>query len=214
MMRIALYAVVLFLPAFVHAQALPIPGIAQTPTIILSPEYPAPFETVTATVRIGTDDVSSADVAWILDGTPTAEGVGRTSYSWQVGDVGDAQTLSVIVRTQGGSAEATQARINPARITVAWEAQTYTPPLYKSRALYSAGSYIVVEALPQYKDSSGTLVAPEHLVYFWRRNGSAIAAANGRGKNVLHTEGPKFYGSDIISVQVSTSDGLDRKSVV
>lgn len=189
-----------------HAQALPIPGIAQNPTIVLSPQYPAPFELVTATVHIPNEELSSADIAWILDGTPADEGPGHSSYTFRVGDVGQTQTLSVIVRTPNGTPEATQARINPARISIAWEAQTYTPPLYKGRALYTAGSFIRVEAQVFFKDSTG-IVPQEQLVYSWRRNGSALVSANGLGKNIAYIEGPKFYGDDIITVQVSTING-------
>lgn len=208
MIRGIFFALIFLLPAYVSAQAIPIPGVTQTPAIILSPEYPAPFESVTATVRIGSEDLSSADIAWILDGTPVAEGVGRISFSFRAGDIGAIQALSVLVRTPNGNAEAVQARVNPTRIHVAWEAQTYTPLLYKGRSLYSAGSGIVAEAHVQYIDDSGAIVAPENLIYFWRRNGSAIAGANGRGKYVLRTEGPKFYGTDILSVQVSTPQGI------
>jgi hypothetical protein len=209
MIRTAFFATLfVVLPIVVHAQSLPIPGISQTPVITLSPAYPQPFDTVTAHVAIPNADVSSSDIAWLLDNKPIAEGTGTASTTFTVGDVGTLQTLSVIVRTPEGTTTAAQATINPVRITLQWEANTYTPPLYRGRALYSAGAPITVEAQVLYKDVSGTVILPNELVYNWKRNGSALQSDSGRGKSVLHTAGPKFYGEDIISVDIRTKQGI------
>lgn len=205
-MLLAMFFMVL--PAAAQAQALPIPGISQTPVITLSPAYPAPFDTVTAQVTVPNADISSSDIAWLLDNKPITEGVGTASTTFAVGDVGTAQTLSVIVRTPEGATVAAQALLNPVRISLQWEAQTYTPPFYKGRALYTAGAYVTVEAQVLYKDPSGTLIPSTELVYNWRRNGSALQSDSGRGKSVVRTVGPKFYGEDIVSVEVRTKQGI------
>lgn len=196
------------LPTLGWAQTSAIPGLVRTPTITLSPEYPAPFETVTARVSMSGEDMTSAEIAWVLDGKPVAEGVGRDTYTWSVGDIGETQTLAVIMRTAQGETTGTQARITPVRVSVAWEAQTYTPPLYKGRALFSAGSRVVVETAVEALDAQKKRTDPGTLVYTWRRNGSVIPDTQGRGRHTITIEGPKFYSTDIVSVEVRTQNGV------
>lgn len=195
------------MPILAVAQTSVIPGLIQTPTITLFPQYPAPFETVTARVSMANEDISSTEIAWILDGKPVAEGIGKDTHTWSVGDIGTPQTLSVIMRNTQGDTTGAQARITPVRVSVAWEARTYTPLLYKGRALYSAGSRIVVEARVEARDAQKKVLDQNTLTYTWRRNGSAIPEGRGRGKHTLIIDGPKFYSTDIISVEVKTPDG-------
>jgi len=64
-------------------------------------------------------------------------------------------------------------------VDILWQGETYTPPFYQGRSLWSNQSRITLFALPQ------GLGNPANLNYKWTKNGTVLGNFNGVGKNAL-----------------------------
>jgi len=187
-----------------HAQVL---GTLATVSISLSPEHPQPGQQVTATVSVASEDVRAATIVWLLNSALEEQGPGQTTFTFTAGSVNTSQTIGVLVKTRSGQTLSKTLTIRPSQVTLVWEADTYTPAFYRGRALYSSGSTIRVEAIPYFVNIQGRRYDASELIYTWSRNITVLGNQSGVGRSSLVTQGPKFFGTDIISVEVSTPDG-------
>jgi len=216
-MRTFLYSGLFFALLFsftATSSAQILPSISPV-NITLTPKYPQPGQQVTATVTSNSENVSAATILWVLDDTIEQQEIGGVSFTLDVGDVGTSQTLSVLVRRSNGEIFTAKTIINPSEVTLLWEADTYTPPFYKGRSLFSSGSRVRAEAIVNFISSDGTAYSPEQLNYVWRKDNTVLGSQSGSGSSSLITAGPKFLGEYILSVEVTSPDGMQisRSSV-
>ena len=64
-------------------------------------------------------------------------------------------------------------------VDILWQGDTYTPPFYQGKSLWSTQSMITFVAIPN------GLGNPSNLYYKWIRNGTVLGNSNGVGKNTL-----------------------------
>jgi hypothetical protein len=64
-------------------------------------------------------------------------------------------------------------------VDLLWQGETYTPPFYKGKSLWSSQSRITFVAMTQ------GLGNPANLYYKWAKNGTVLGNINGVGKNSL-----------------------------
>ncbi len=204
LIRAFLLFTLLVIPSLSYAQ---IAGNLSGVDIALSPVYPQTGTTVTASVSSSNINIQSATIVWLLDGE-IQQGVGSTNFSFTVEDVGSSQTLGVLVQTPTGQALAKTITIRPSEVTLLWEANTYTPPFYQGRSLYTSGSTIRAEAIANFVDNNGKPYRSSELLYTWSKNGTVLGSSSGVNRATLVTSGPKFFGNYILSVTVRAPDGL------
>ncbi len=203
---LGIFTVFLFnFQGLVHAQTL---DSLTTIRISLSPPQPQSGQLVTATVSSTTEDTQNATIVWLLDEEIQQQEAGGVSFSFIVGDVGSSQSLGVLVKTQSGQVITKAITIQPSQVTLLWEADTYTPPFYQGRSLYTSGSTIRAEAAANFVNSVGKQYLPSDLLYTWSKNGTVIGSSSGVNRATLVTDGPKFFGNYILSVVVRSPDGL------
>lgn len=65
-------------------------------------------------------------------------------------------------------------------VDLLWQAETYTPPFYEGRALWSSESHITFVAIPHI---SGT--DPSSLYYRWSQDGTVLGSSSGINKRSL-----------------------------
>lgn len=176
--------------------------------ITLSPEYPQPGQTVRAEVTSSSENVRAFNIIWLLDGEIQEQGAGIASFTFIAGELGDAQNVGVVVESPQGQIYSKTITVQPAQVTLLWEANTYTPPFYEGRALYSSGSFITAHAIPRFVDEEGELYDASELIYTWSKNGTVLGSYSGIGRDSLVTQGPKFFGDYILSVEVTTPDNI------
>jgi len=194
-----------FVPlAWTSAQVLPTLGSVE---INLTPEHPQPGQLVQATISSASESVRAASIVWLLNDRVELEGPGEVSFSFRAGKAGSTQTVGVLMRTTSGQVLANTLTLQPAQVTLLWEADTYTPPFYQGRSLYSSGSLIRAEAIAEFIDSSGNTYDPSKLIYTWSKNGTVIGGISGVAASSIVTEGPKFLGNYILAVEVQAPDG-------
>ena len=180
---LGIIAVLLFSQAIVvYAQIVSTPDAL---SISFAPEYPQPGQQVTATVSSAGESARSATIAWVLDGVTQQQERGGVSFTFLAGQNGSSQKLDVLLRTTSGSVLSKSVTIYPSELTLLWEAATYTPPFFRGASPYTN----------------------EELIYTWSKNSTVLGSQSGVGARSLVTEGPKFLGSYILSVEVRSPDG-------
>ncbi len=193
------------LPVLTDAQEIDIPGSATALSISMTPEHPAPQSQVRLTLTSPIFNLKSSTITWRVANTVLAQGVGVTSADVTTAGVGESTTVSVSVSSSQGESSAS-ITIIPSRVSLLWEAQSYTHPFYNGRALPAAGSTIKVLALAQLS-AGGRILAPDTLTYTWRRNDTVLGSLSGRGKSAVTIPAPMLFGTDVITVVVTSSDG-------
>ncbi len=174
-------------------------------TIETSSSVPAPNTTFRVTIVSFSTDLNRADITWRVNGAVVARGVGKLFYDVTVGKVGSATTLTVTAQTREGTT-ITQGRIfKPGFVELLWEADSWTPPFYKGKALLTAKAAITAQAIPYLFD--GKLKIPaENLYYNWYYDFDPLPEATGVGKDTIVVEAPDLFGAKNLRVKVSSLD--------
>jgi hypothetical protein len=150
--------------------------------INVNPSNPTPKSNVTLTLESYSFDVDTAMITWKVDGKVITKGEGEKSFVLQTGNVGEANTVSVIAQTADGSSLEQRITITPSSVVLLFESpKSYVPVLYEGRSLPSVGGVVRVTALPQISDN-GIPVSPSTLAYSWYLNDSIMSNISGKGK--------------------------------
>lgn len=159
-------------------------------SITLSPQNPGPRDPVTITIESYAIDINNATTRWYVGSTLVQEGKGIKKLITQAGDMAKPTTVRVVIQSQAGQITKT-ITIIPSRVSLLWEAETYTPPFFKGKSLFSHQSKITIMAEPEIS-ANGRKVSPNNLIYTWSKDGVVLGAQNGHGKKTI-----SFVGSVI-----------------
>lgn len=195
--------------------SIPVPSqikeIKQQLDIGISPESPKPGENVTITVETYGMDLNSADIQWLINGKQQSRGVGEKTFTFNVGNSGISNvTLNIFPKNQPQITKVFT--FNPSNIDLLWQAETYTPPFYKGKALFSPESSVTMVAIPNFVNGSSR-VNDSNVVYKWSVDREVQGDNSGYGKNYFR------YTSDIIpldktiDVEAYPSGQENRKGV-
>ena len=94
-----------------------------------------------------------------------------------------------------------QTATNPATVGIVWEAETYTPPFYKGKALFTNESTIKLVALPNFPGYKAG-----DLIYTWKKNTTVLEDQSGLGKNVAEITASVIRTPFDIVLDVSSPD--------
>lgn len=98
-------------------------------------------------------------------------------------------------------------QITPLGLDILYDANSYTPPFYKGRALPAPGTAVRMQAIARFPRTNGSIVSPGDLVFTWRKGTKLLTEKSGRGRDTLVAEAPYLFDTNIYSVHVSTVDG-------
>lgn len=88
-------------------------------------------------------------------------------------------------------------------VDLLWQGNTYTPPFYEGRALWSNQSSITIVAIPHIPGISN----PSLLEYQWTKNSTVLGLVSGVGKNTITFNDSILSKPVKIKVDVLASDG-------
>ncbi|MHB8651916.1 MAG: hypothetical protein ACYC8S_02160 [Minisyncoccota bacterium] len=168
------------------------------------PQAPGPNQSVTANVVSYLTNLDVARITWSLNGRIQKNGTGIRSFGFTTGPFGSVTTVSVSGVTAEGISFSKTVTFRPLDIDLSWEANTYTPPFYRGKALPTAGSGVRVVA--RLVGSAGD---PSTLLYQWRKDGVVLGTSSGYGRTVLDI--PRAFagsGSTNIGVTISSKSGV------
>ncbi len=169
------------------------------------PATPQPGQQVTLTAESFVASLRKAPIIWTVNGVQVDKGVGKTSIRITAGALGTSQTVRVSAETSEQGVVTDQLTLSPAAVALIWEGDTYTPPLYKGRSLYSPQSTVRVAAVPQIM-KAGKILPPKGLVYTWKKDGKVIPEASGYGKDSYSFSAGFLTRPIRIDVEVAPTD--------
>lgn len=176
--------------------------------ISVTPEYPRAGEAVHLTAASSLLVLSRSTVTWTAAGKVIASGIGATGANVVAGSAGSLLEIHVSAVSEDGARASGSARIRPVEIDLLWEAHTYTPPFYKGRALPSSGGSVHLYAIPRFFRPNGAMVPETQIDYTWRKNETLVSSVSGRGKSTAIFPAPTLHGTDTISVEAVSTDGI------
>jgi hypothetical protein len=171
--------------------------------IELIPTNPKPNELISASITSYSTDINSAKITWSLNGKIQKSGMGEKSFIFNSGDVGTTNILYISAKTKEGEVIERSLTIAPVSVDLIWQSDSFVPPFYKGKALYSHQNKITFIALPHIFEN-GKEVSPKNLIYTWKKNGSVVDFASGYGKNTYATEGAVISRALNIEVVVTS----------
>ncbi len=163
------------------------------------PKTPGPNQEVKISIESYAIPVDSSEIIWYVNKEVRSQGIAEKNFSVRLGDFGQKTTVDIVIIPPDGVKVNKQIVLAPSEIDILWEAQTYTPPFYKGKALPSYKSLIRVSAIPRYNSLTSN---PASFFYAWTYNrtqkiGSAI------GKNSVVIPGGWADSSVPIAVDIS-----------
>ena len=90
--------------------------------------------------------------------------------------------------------------LNAQSVDLLWQGETYRPPFYEGRSLWSYQSIIKFVAIPQ------GLGDPTTLNYKWTKNGTVLGMVSGVGRNFLSFEDDVFSKPQEVKVEIISTD--------
>ncbi len=175
-------------------------------TIKTKPSYPNANQFVTVSVGSHITDLGDAEILWFLNGLLQKKGVGETSFTFETGDLGETSNIIAQITSPHFSPIEKTINIRPAEVDLFWEADSYTPPFYKGKALRSYGSGLKVVAVPSFIDDNGGLIDHKKLSYRWELEGFVLGSRSGKGKNTIYLSGEEVLMQDLLVLEVYSID--------
>lgn len=162
----------------------PTAAFAGVVDITLSPEIPEPNQIISAGLSGVLVDLNLSDIYWYLDDEIQKHGIGEKNFSFTSGDVDEKTVLDIIIIIPDGRRIDLQKIIAPIEVDLLWEADTYTPPFYRGKALPTYKSSIKVVAIPNSKNIN------TKFIYTWSiSNLGNIVGADGYNRTKFTTFG-------------------------
>ena len=164
-----------------------------------TPKTPGANESVLVLMNSFAVNLSTANITWYVNKEPIKNGMAEKSITVRTGDFGEQPIIDVIILTAEGQTLNKQLVIAPAEVDILWEAQTYTPPFYKGKALPSYKSMVRVTAIPRFNTLTSN---PAEYYYKWTYDRiKGAGEAIGRNSIVI----PVGYAGSSVPVDVETS---------
>lgn len=195
-----LFALFIILPSFAHAQDI---GPERVLQITTTPENPTPNSSVDISIENYTYDLNKAEISWYVNGSLIAKGVGKKTFTAQIGAAGTQTIVKVSIKAAEGVTFEESIPFAAADVDLVWEASTYVPFWYKGKALVTPEATAHVIALPRIMDK-GVMIEPSDLIYTWKDNDSVMKEQSGYGQQVYYFKTDIIARPHTISVTVTT----------
>jgi hypothetical protein len=179
-------------------------SLSTTPiNIEVLPENPNPNEPVKITVNSFSTDINSASITWIVNGKISKTGIGEKVFILTVGDTGTNTKLDIVVKTKEGETVNNTLNFSPVAVDLVWQSESFVPPFYKGKAMYSHQNNVTIIAIPHIV-SNGKEINPKNLVYSWSKDDRVIESDSGYGKNTFTFEGSLISRPVKVEVRVGS----------
>ena len=190
-------------------------GVGEIISFKVSPENPRANQIVTVKIESFSIDLDRADrITWLVNEEVVAGGAGVKEMQFKTGELGTRSVIDVVVETIDSGTIIENITVSPAEVDLLWEADSYTPPFYKGKALPASDAEITIVAMPEFVNSNGRKLRADELIFTWEKDGKVLGSLSGRGKNSLNIVGPKIFRATSIQVDVESADGkLQGKGV-
>jgi hypothetical protein len=180
------------------------PQIQQQLDITVTPQNPKSGDIVTINVEAYDLDLNTRLITWTLNGQQALRGIGQKKFAFNVGQAGSVTKVSLSIVTKYGSEVVRDFTFSPVDVDLLWQANTYTPPFYKGKALYTPESNVMFVAIPNII-KGGRIESAADNVYNWSVDYDAQADKSGFGRNTFDFTGPIFIRPTTVTATVYSS---------
>lgn len=165
------------------------------------PEHPAVNQNVQAKINTFTIDLKKSYISWSVNGQRLSGGIGRDTFSFDIGPGGTQSELSVSIETTDGQSITKNTYISPLELDILWEAKnSFVPPFYRGKTMVSKEGEYKVAVIPSTGSSvSGT----KNLSYNWSKDNNSQLGASGWGKSSYTFKNTYLDRTNTIKVEVS-----------
>lgn len=197
-----LIGMLLLIPAPILAQ-----GFSPTDavTILINPQHPKPYQTMTVSVRSTILNLTNSTVVISANGAEVERGSGAIVGYVRAGGPGERTTIRATV-TNNGQTYTKELSVRPADVSLIVEPLSTVHPFYKGMGLIPSEGRIRLVAIPDVRTAPSATIAPENLVYTWRRDSQILTQHSGIGRSSMDAIAPIRYRDVIVSVTVTTQD--------
>ncbi len=204
MMRAVLLLTLMLSGAFsVYAQGL---GGSDPLTLIVSPQYPRPYQTVSIAPRSSLVDLGASTVKVTVNGVKVYEGSGTQATNVRTGDLGERTTVVVSVTDPSGTTYSKTQILRPAEVSLITESASTVHPFYQGGGLVASEGRVRLVALADLRSAPGTRIPAASLVYTWRLGNRILTDSSGIGRSTLIATAPVRYRNADITVTVTSPD--------
>ncbi|MES2985894.1 MAG: hypothetical protein V4686_02070 [Patescibacteria group bacterium] len=215
-MRSILFYTFLFLVSYgavAQAQTAPmvpnggasgIPQLEEQVSYDLLPLRPNQGDTVEIEAKMFGTPVKNAIFTWTVDGKLYKREQGLNKISVYVNK---NTKVNLTILTVAGTTITKQWVFNPQNVVLYWETNTYTPPFYKGKSLYSAESALTFHAINL--DAKNPLTNT-YANYVWKKDGVVQGNDSGVRKNTFTYQGDILQYEPLFELLYSNVTSYDQ----
>jgi hypothetical protein len=172
----------------------------------IKPEFPNPGDKVTITLEAYGTDLNRASIRWQVDGAEVQSGKGLKSLSVVAGDIGKKQTITATIVPVNGLPVTKTFYVSPQSIDLIWQSDTYTPPFYRGKAMFTPQEKVTLVAMPNLA-SGGARVSPSDITYKWKKDFVVQGKVSGYGARTFSYKGDILMQPVNIGLEASVESG-------
>ncbi len=202
---LALVLSFLSVSSFAGAQTTPLD--AAFVTLTLSPRIPAPGETFIARLESSVYDLDRATISWYFNDTLKGSAVGLKQIAMAPAKNQTSVNVTALLQLFDGTRIRKDVSYSTGNVDIFWQSTSTVPPFYRGKSLYPSEGSVTLIALPDFKNSSGTVIPASTIIYTWTQNGRVLGEQSGTGKFALVLNGGVKDGDTVIQVEAETVDG-------
>jgi hypothetical protein len=150
--------------------------------------------------------VKNAQFTWTINGKEVLKGVGQYKLNF---NLFTKSTVRVTILTGEGNTVRNTWEFNPKETDIIWEANTYTPPFYKGKSMFTPESTLVLHAINL--DTENPLTNT-YADYTWKVDGEVKGDVSGVGKNTYIYQGDLLLQEPLFQVITSPISTYKSKS--
>lgn len=175
--------------------------------IEMTPKNPSAGQSVTLRLFGYANDLDRAMITYKVNGEVKLSEMGKKIFTFNVGGADESTIVSINVVLPTGFSYSKNLVIRPINMIIAWEADTYTPPFYEGKAMYSDQAKLKLVAETYGNTATGSIV-PLDTIYTWKKDNRTIQDQSGLGANVATIDNDKSILS-LISIEL-LAESFDR----
>lgn len=169
----------------------------------ITPEYPTPNTDTYISIESYVFDLNSSNINWKINGKSVLTGVGKKRLVFMSGNLNSETEIEVEVKTINGQLLIKNFIIKPTSLDILWEADTYTPPFFKGKPMFTRQASVYLYAMPNIFQGQNK-IPKEKLVYKWSNNGKLMNNVSGYGKYYIQINST-ILGRDM-EIEVEATD--------
>lgn len=205
--------ILFFLGIFALSLPLAYAQVRSTDIVLsISPQYPKPNQSVTATLGSYVTNLDRAHISWSTNNQEISGGLGRKTFQFSTENSGSPLKLTATINTVDGQNIQKTMTITPADMDILWEAHdSYIPPFYKGKTLSGSQGAFKMVAIPSLTNQGGR-VNVNNLSYVWTRDGNIQPDSSGWGKSHFIFNNSYLDRGNTIGVKVTDITGSANAS--